>query len=134
MDRSSRRVGVAARRAARIADRASAGEPLLQARLDRRPLPGEDAVERGVAVRAVGHDRVVAQDALEGRADPQQGRPRPLVAGMGLELDPFGVERLERVGQLEQLGLAVRAGALQCRCAIQVQPISRRRCSGVIVM
>ncbi len=41
-----------------------------------RPFRRDDPVERRVAVRAVGHDRVVAQDALEGRADPEQRRPR----------------------------------------------------------
>ena len=63
-------------------------------------------------MRPVGHDRVVAVDALEGRADPAQGRPRLDVAGVRLELDPVGVEGLERVGQLEQLRLAVAAGPL----------------------
>ena len=45
----------------------------------------------------VGHDHVVAEDALERRADPGQRGARPLVARMGLELDPLGAERLEGV-------------------------------------
>ena len=50
---------------------------------------------------------------------------------VGLELDPVGAQRLEGVGQLEELGLAVgpvRWNALPTH----VQPISRRRCSGTI--
>jgi hypothetical protein len=58
---------------------------------------------------------VVAQDALERGADAQEGSPRAFVSGMGLELDPFGAERLEGVPQLEVLGLPVRATALEGR-------------------
>ena len=65
--------------------------------------------------RAVGHDHVVAEDTLERRADACQRVPRALVARVRLELDPIGVKRLEGVGQLEQLGLAVGAGPLEGR-------------------
>ena len=64
-------------------------------------------------MRPVGHDRVAPEDALERRADAGQRVARALVARVGLELDPVGAERLERVGQLEQLRLAVRAGPLE---------------------
>ncbi len=55
---------------------------------------------------------MVAKDALERRPDAEQGTARALVPGVGLELHALGVERLERVGQLEQLRLPVRAAAL----------------------
>ena len=84
----------------------------LEAGLHRRPLGGDDAEPRGVAQRPVGHDHVVAEDALEGGADPGEGVARPVVSGVGLELDPIRLERLERVGQLEQLRLAVDPAAL----------------------
>ena len=51
--------------------------------------------------------------ALERGADPGQRGARPLVEGVGLELDPVGAERLERMGELEELGLAVGAGPLE---------------------
>ena len=63
--------------------------------------------------RAVGHDHVVAEHALECGTDPRQRVARSFVARMGLELDPIGVQGLEGVGQLEELGLAVGAGPLE---------------------
>ena len=65
---------------------------------------------------------------------PGQRVARALVAGVGLELDPVRAERLEGVGQLEQLGLAVGAGPLERASPIHVQPISSRLCSGTIDM
>ena len=62
--------------------------------------------------RSVGHDHVVAEDPLERGADPGQRVSRLLVPGVRLEFHPIGAERLERVGQLQQLRLAVRAGPL----------------------
>ena len=88
------------------------GPAALRARLDGRPLGLDDAEPGRVTERAVRHDRVAAMDAFECRADTAQGRPRLDVAGVGLELDPIGVERLEGVGQLEELGLAVAAAPL----------------------
>ena len=58
----------------------------------------------------------LAEDALEGRADARQGGPRALVESVGLELDAVRPQRLEGVGQLEELRLAVGAGPLERRC------------------
>ena len=89
------------------------GQACLEGGLDRRPFRGDHAEIGGIAERTVGHDRVAPEDPLERRADAGQRVARALVAGVGLELDPVGAERLERVGQLEQLRLAVGAGPLE---------------------
>src|SRR6266542_1989622 len=93
----------------------SSGEARLETSLDLRPFFGDDAEVGGVADRTVGHDHVVAEDPLECRADAGERVARSFVVVMGLELDPVGSERLERVGQLEELRLAVRAGPLERR-------------------
>ena len=65
-----------------------------------------------MAEATIGHDHVVAEDSLEGRADPEQRGARLLVERIGLELDPVRAEPLEAMLELEELGLAVRSGAL----------------------
>ena len=75
------------------------------------------------------------------RRTPSNVAPMPssavrdaLVAGMGLELDPLGAERLERVASA---GGAWPRGWRRVRwnaAPTHVQPISSRRCSGAIVM
>ena len=89
--------------------------PAIRPVLDGRPLLRRDAEVGGMPDGPVGHDHVVPEDALERRADARQRIPRSFVARVRLELDPLRVERLERVGQLEQLRLAVRAGPLPGR-------------------
>ena len=56
---------------------------------------------------------MVAQDALERRADPEQRRARRHVPSVGLEFDPLCIEGLERVRELEELRLAIGAGPLE---------------------
>jgi hypothetical protein len=76
---------------------------------------------------------VVAQDALECGPDAEQRGPGRDVASVGLELDALRPERVERVGQLEELRLTIRAARWNATPS-HVHPISRRRCSGAIVM
>ena len=85
---------------------------LREPRLHRRPLVVGDAEVGGVADLPVAPQHVLAEDPFERRADPEEGRPRLLVAGVGLELHPLAAEDLERVLQHEQLRLAVCASAL----------------------
>jgi hypothetical protein len=61
---------------------------------------------------------VVAQDALEAGRERGQGGARALVTGVGLELDPDAIERLEGVSHHQQLRLDVGAAAP----GAQVQP------------
>ena len=96
--------------------RAHQARPAWRCALTVGPLGRDDAEVGRVAKRAVGHDHVLAEDPLERRADPRERGARALVAGVRLELDPVGPERLERMGELEQLRLAVRAGPLERRC------------------
>ena len=59
----------------------------------------------------VPHEHVLAVDALERGREAGERRAGPLVEGVRLELDPPAAEDVERVLQLQELGLGVRAGA-----------------------
>src|SRR5437867_2152271 len=93
----------------------SAVEGCLEPSLDLRPFFGDDAEVRGMADRAVRHDHVVAEDPFECGADTRQRGSGAIVPPVRLELDAIGPEGLERVGQLEQLGLAIQARPLEGR-------------------
>ena len=58
------------------------------------------------------YDHMVAQHPFAGGADTLQGTLRAQVAGIGLELHPDAAHPVEGVGQQQQLGLGVDAGAL----------------------
>src|SRR6266540_190126 len=81
----------------------SSRETRLESRLDLGPLLRDDTEVGGMADRTVGHDHVVAEDPLERRTDAGERVARSFVVVMGLELDPVGAERLERMRQLEEL-------------------------------
>ena len=90
----------------------------------------ECAARRARAASGLGHSSSVIAYQAESRTRPsgismclrkipsncapmaEDRRPRPLVPGVGLELDAHGAERLERVRQQQQLGLDV-----DCRSA-----------------
>src|SRR6476646_220514 len=82
-------------------------ETRQQACPDRGPLVDEDRVHRGVPPGAVGSAHVAAGDALEDRPQLEDGRPRPGVDDVGLDLHPPEAARLERVGEEQELALRV---------------------------
>src|SRR6185295_13013762 len=81
-------------------------------RLYGRPFGGGDAVDAGVAQGAVGHDAVVAQNAVELGAETLDAAPALLIEDVRAELHGDAVERLEGVGEQQQLALGVEVGAL----------------------
>src|SRR6478672_1701232 len=82
-------------------------EARQQACPDRGPLVDEDRVHRGVPPGAVGSAHVATGDALEDRPQLEDGRPRPGVDDVGLDLHPPEAARLERVGEEQELALRV---------------------------
>jgi hypothetical protein len=62
-------------------------------------------------VGAVGHDEVVAEGAFVDGTDGADGGLGALVGGVGLEADAEQVKGFEGVGELEELGFGVDAGA-----------------------
>ena len=60
--------------------------------------------------------RSAAHDAVELASDPLDGRPRPLVAHVGLQPDPVDPPHLEGVRQHQQLGLRVDRSPLRRTC------------------
>src|SRR5687768_1354598 len=84
-------------------------------RPDGRPLLVGDAEPGRVPQAPVGHEHVVAEDALERGADPGESAARALVERIGLELHAMAPERPERVRELEELRLVVDAAPLETR-------------------
>src|SRR6476469_2130879 len=82
-------------------------ETRQQACPDRGPLVDEDRVHRGVPPGAVGAAHVATSAALEDRPQLEDGRPRPGVDDVGLDLHPPEAARLERVGEEQELALRV---------------------------
>src|SRR6476661_970204 len=78
-----------------------------QACPDRGPLVHEDRVDRRVAPRPVGPAHVAAGEALEDRAQLEDGRSRSGVGDVGLDLHPAEAARLEGVRQEQELGFRV---------------------------
>ena len=66
-------------------------------------------VQGAVAILAPPDEHVLAVDALKSRAECLERATRTLVPGVGLQLDPAAAPALERVRQLEELGLDVGA-------------------------
>src|SRR5205823_5244526 len=71
----------------------------VQMRLHRRPFAGDDAVDAGVAQRAVGQQLVMAQDTVELGAQALDAAPALVIDEMGAELDRDALIRLESVSQ-----------------------------------
>ena len=67
-----------------------------------RPLGGGDAVDRGVAQRAIGRALVVAQYAVQLRPQAFDRAPALGVEAVGSELDRDAVQRLEGVRQQQE--------------------------------
>src|SRR5262245_26877886 len=93
--------------------RASALQLGLERGLRRGPLLGGKAEHGGVAHVAVVTRLVAAQDALEGCADPRDGRAGLRVALVGLQLHAHRAEVLERVPELQVFRLGVDGRALR---------------------
>ncbi len=83
-----------------------------QVRSDSWPLGRGDAVDAGVAKRAVLHAQVVAQHAVESGADPFDGAAARLVHEMRAELDGEASQPVEGVRQQQQLCFGVQRRAL----------------------
>ena len=102
-------------------------------RLHRRPFGGGDAVDHGVAQRAVRRDLVAAQNAVLLGAEALDGAATLVVEEVRAEFDRDAVQRLEGVPEQQQLALRVE----RPRCALlpyQVEPISTRRLVASIFM
>src|SRR6185503_5030703 len=79
----------------------------IEMRLHRRPFAGDDAVDAGVAQRAVGRPLVAPQDAVELGTQPLDAAPACVVEKVRAELHPDAVEALEGMRQQQQLALRV---------------------------
>lgn len=82
---------------------------------DSWPLGGEDGVVDGVAGVGVRGDHVVAEGAFAGGAEFGDGALGVDVAGVAFELDADGGQGVEGVGEHEEFGLRVGAGAAEVR-------------------
>src|SRR3990167_1916503 len=89
---------------------------VIQMGLHGRPFTGQDAVNAGVAQRAlrvwVAVDLVRTQHAVELGAQALDAAPALVVEEVGAELHRDAVQRLERVGQQQALALGVERAAL----------------------
>ncbi len=65
-----------------------------------------------VAIRAVGHQHVIAQDAVLFGAQSRDGVPRGMVEPAGAELHRAATQDLERMREQQQLGLGIQRGPL----------------------
>src|SRR4051812_19247779 len=63
------------------------GQLKVQMRLHRRPFAGDDAVDAGVAQRAVGRQLVMAQDTVELGTQALDAAPALVIDEMGAEFD-----------------------------------------------
>ena len=89
-----------------------APEPALERRLARGPLAVEHRKPGGVAAAAL-DDHVLAEDALEGEAEPLRRAPRGRVQRVAFPLVAPVAERIEDVGGEEILRLGRARRALQ---------------------
>src|SRR5262249_77039 len=76
------------------------------------PLAPDDAVDIGVAQRAVRGDLMVAQDAIEFRSQAFDRSSALMIEGVSPEFDGDAVERLECVREQHQLALGIQRRAL----------------------
>src|SRR5579862_807864 len=72
------------------------GKPLLEAGLSRRPFRIEHGEPRGIAISAL-DDHVLAENALEGKAESQSGPARGLVQSIAFPLVAAVAEILEHM-------------------------------------
>src|SRR5215218_437559 len=86
-------------------------QALLQVFADSGPLVVDDREVGRIADADDRHLHVLAMDALEPRWQRFHRRPRALVAGVGLQLDPHAAQVFEGEGQHQQLRLDVGAAA-----------------------
>src|SRR5262245_55917194 len=84
----------------------------IEVRLHRRPFGGDDAVDAGVAQGPVGADPVAPQDAVKRGAQPLDAASALEIEEVRAELDCDTAERLEGVGEQQQLAVGVEVGAL----------------------
>src|SRR5262245_44756128 len=84
----------------------------VEVRLHGRPFAGDDAVDAGVAQRAVSGDLVVAQNAVELGAQPLDAGSALAVEEVGAELHGDATQRLEGVAEQQELAVRVEVGAL----------------------
>src|SRR5262245_57092515 len=98
-------------------------------RLHRRPFAGDDAVDAGVAQRAVATDMMVAQDAVELGAEALDGPAALHIEIVRAEFDRDAAQRLEGVVEQQQLALTIERGALQAAgipCRADLEPAACR--------
>src|SRR5690606_1603827 len=78
----------------------------------RGPFGGNDAVDAGIAQRAVGRALVIAQNAVQLGTETFDGSAAGVVEEVGAELHRKAVQRIEGVAQQKQLGFCVQGCAL----------------------
>src|SRR3954469_10059240 len=81
-------------------------------RLHRWPFAGDDAVNHGVAQRAVRRDLVASQNTILLGAQALDAAAALVIEEMRAELDRNAVELLERVRQQQQFALRIERAAL----------------------
>ena len=84
-------------------------------RADDRPFSCGDAVDGGVAQRAVSAALMRAQHAVELRAQAFDRAPALQIQAVGAEFDRDAVELLESMAEQQQLGFGVHGAALAAR-------------------
>src|SRR5450631_1643562 len=82
-------------------------QPMGEVRLHRGPLTIEDAVNAGIAHRAVGCELMLPQDPVQFRAQSLDGRATLLIEDMRAEFDRDAIQLLECPGQEQPLALGV---------------------------
>ena len=81
-------------------------------RFHRGPFPGNDAVDAGIAQRSVGCDLMVAEDAVELRAQAFDAAAALVIEEMRAELHRDALQFFKSVSQQEKLTLRIVSGAL----------------------
>ncbi len=84
----------------------------IQMRLHRRPFGGGDAVDAGVAQRAVGGTLMITQNAVELGAEALDGAAALMVEEMSAEFYRKHSDGLESVGEEQKLCVRVEGRAL----------------------
>src|SRR6266705_1346027 len=96
-------------------------QQMHQVPLHRRPLALDDAEHDRVAVAAVGRDLVIAEHPVLLGAESRNRFARGMIEPMRAELDRDAFERLEGVGEQQELALGVDRGAL---CTLRIPRIA----------
>src|ERR1700744_4289140 len=96
---------------------AEARQSLLEGRFTRRPFRCDDRIHGGIAQPALfaGSPRLrpTPEHALEVCAEALDGATGPLIARIGLDVDPGDSQLFERMREQQQLGFDVDPGALR---------------------